>query len=83
MIKLSFTYQGQPFQQGEVAEDLRQQPAQITQLLARIAYSDRISGEMVLHYGTEGPQAYQIKALKGVAPQKLGVLFDKMGFRAA
>ena len=81
MIKLNFTYQGQPFQQGEVDHSLRQHPALVSTLLTRLAKVERFQGELVLDYGQSGPKEFQIEQLNGVAPQKLVKLFSKMGFR--
>ncbi|HAA16194.1 MAG TPA: hypothetical protein DCE41_32615 [Cytophagales bacterium] len=82
MIKLSFTYQDQPFRQGEVAEPWRRHPAQVSTLLTRIAKYEPMSGELVVRYSPAGPQDLQIKNLQGVTPQKLKKLFAQMGFRS-
>ncbi|HAA16199.1 MAG TPA: hypothetical protein DCE41_32640 [Cytophagales bacterium] len=81
MIKLNFTYQGEPFRQGEVAESWRQHPAQLSNLLARLSKHESMAGELVVNYSEKGPRDFQIEALTGIAPQKLVRLFSKMGFR--
>ena len=83
MIKLNFKYQGEPFQQAQVAEAWRQHPAQLADLLSRLAKDEPMAGEVVVHYGTQGPTSVQIKSLTGVAPEKLGKLFSTMGFGRA